>query len=52
MGKTLNQQKHIKPVRDINSKNQQKKKDKQLNRQLKKQLKKEFEKMVKNISKL
>ena len=44
----IKKQPTIKPERDINSKNQKKKKAKQLNRQLNKQL----EKIVKNFSKL
>ena len=54
MGKTQNKlQKQvnkitIKPIRDINSKNQKKKKAKQLNRQMYK----EFKKIINNFSKL
>ena len=44
----IKKQTTIKPERDINSKNQKKKKAKQLKRQLNKQ----FEKIVKNFSKL
>jgi len=44
----IKKQTTIKPERDINSKNQKKKKEKQLKRQLNKQ----FEKIVKNFSKL